>query len=420
MLSEVCDCLNISGLEADAIMVIGSFGKDASEELQRYYISSSGNLNTSIAILHLLNKSMTKESTNFMFARLWSNSRILKEIALKCLMHSGYKAENEEKDKLNQLISDTIGMITWNIAAQISLAKNNDEVLLEVIRKETNAWNSFLFDLLSITYDSGSIAKIRANIESGTVESVNYALEMIDIVIDDSIKAKLVSLIDVVSDEEKLKNLHQFFPCEVPQYDQLIEDILNRDYNIISTWTKAFTLRHMTSIPGENAKESVIALLFSPENFLQQEAAHLISRTDKNLINEVIKRLPHVNANLIGKIVAGSIPPADFIFEKVKFLSQLFHNIDKDELILLAGFMRYYNATELAVIIEIQDSILWKLAADNSVSDVSTISQDNLEEYKKKHVGSDVFFYLLPLKVIEDFRNFYPEDSFEIFNYLDK
>jgi len=58
----------------------------------------------------------------------------------ECLIDSGYKAENEEKDKLNQLISDTIGMLTWNISAQLSLAKNNDEVLLEVIRKETNAW----------------------------------------------------------------------------------------------------------------------------------------------------------------------------------------------------------------------------------------------------------------------------------------
>ena len=35
---------------------------------------------------------------------------------------------------------------------------------------------------------------------------------MIDIVIDDSIKPKLISLLDVVPDEEKLRNLYQFFP----------------------------------------------------------------------------------------------------------------------------------------------------------------------------------------------------------------
>ena len=420
MLSEVCDCLSMPNLEADAVNVIGSFGTEATDELERYYLSSSGNLNTSMAILRLLSKSYTNESTSFMFARLWSNSRQLKEVALKCLIDCGYKANEEEKDKLNQLISDTIGMITWNISAQTCLEKSNDEALLEVIRKETNAWNAFLFKILSITYDSGSIAKIRANIESGTVESVNYALEMIDIVIDESIKAKLVSLVDVVSDEEKLKNLHQFFPGEIPQYDNLIEDILNRDYNLISLWAKAFTLRHMASIPGENARESVLALLFSPEKILQEEAAHLIGRTDKNLFSEVRNRIPGDSVDKIGKIVAGDFPSAEFMFEKVKFLSTIFANISKDELILLGGNMRFYSPADFAALKEIPDSIVWKMLEDYSVAQVVTIFQNNLAEYNEKHPASVSFLYLLPLKAVEDFRNLFPEDSFEVFKYLDK
>jgi AAA family ATP:ADP antiporter len=255
MLSEVCDCLSITGLEADASTVISSFGNEASSELQRYYLRSSGNINTGKTILRLLGRSCTKENTGFIFARLWSNSRQLKEVALKSLLECNYRADEEEKDKLNQLISEIIGIITWNISARTSLARNDDEVMLEVIRKETNSWNIFLFNLLSITYDAGSITKIRENIGSGTVESVNYALEMIDLVIDESIKARLVSLIDVVPDENKLKNLHLFYPGEIPQYDHLIEDILNRDYNLISIWAKAATLRNMNSIRGENLRQ---------------------------------------------------------------------------------------------------------------------------------------------------------------------
>ena len=420
MLSEVCDCLSIPGLEADAARVIGSFGTDASDELQRFYLSSSGNLNTSKAILRLLGKSSAREDTTFMFARLWSNSRQLKDIALKCLTDCSYKADEAEKDKLNQLISDIIGMITWNISAQLSLAKNNDAVLLEVIRKETNAWNSFLFNILSIAYDAGSLAKIRDNIDSGTVEGVNYALEMIDLVIDDSIKAKLVSLIDVVSDEEKLKNLHQFFPGEVPQYDQLIEDILNRDYNLISIWAKAFTLRHMTSIKNENIRQTVLALLFSPERILREEAALLIGRTDKNLFNEVINRIPVGSANRIGKIINGDFPAPEYLYEKVKFLSSQLKDIPEDELIFLAGLMQYHNSTDFRAMKEIPDSILWKVMADYSVADVFIIFQNNLADYSEKDVSSDSLFYLLPLKAVEDFRNMFPEDSFKVFNYLDK
>jgi ATP:ADP antiporter, AAA family len=421
MLSEVCDCLSIPGLETDASAVIASFGADASGELQRIYLNSSGNINTGKTIIRLLAKSRTSDNNLFIFARLWSNSRQLKEVALKCLIEGGFKADNEEKDKLNQLISEIIGMITWNISAQITLTRNSDEPLLEVIRKETLIWNIFLFDLLSITYDAGSIAKIKANIESGTLESVNYALEMIDLVVDESVKAKLVSLVDIVPDEEKLKNLHQFFPGEIPHYDALIEDILNRDYNLITIWTKAFTLRHLVSIKGENAKESVIALLFSPEKILQEEAASLLGRSDKNLFNDVLKRIGGIQGRRISKITSGEIPAADFMFEKVRFLTTLFTDIPADELLFLAGIIRYYGNTEFTLSNEFSDSILWILLPDFSVAGVYTIFEGRLPDFNENQsIPADSFCYLLPLSALEDFMKNYPENSFELFSYLDK
>jgi len=407
-------------MENDASSVLTSFGPDASEDLQRFYLNSAGNLNTSKMVLRLLGKSPTSGNNLFLFGRLWSNSRQLKEEALKCLMDSGFKAEGEDKDKLNQLISDTIGMITWNISAQLSLSKQNDKELLDVIRKETTSWNSFLFNLLSIAYDSGSISKIRANIESGTVEGVNYALEMIDIVIDESIKAKLVSLVDVVPDEEKLKNLHTFFPGDVPAYDNLIEDILNRDYNLISTWAKAFTLRHIDSIKGENLKESVFALLFSPEKILQEEAANLILRTDKNLFNEILSRLPKAIDKRISKQINDGIPLPEYLYEKVRFLTNLFKGIPEDELLLIAGSINHYTINEFKIKSQIPDSIIWILTNDLSVVNVITVFDGNLDEFNEiKSIPSKAYIYLLPLAGLEDFRKNFPENSFEIYNYLD-
>ena len=44
----------------------------------------------------------------------------------------------------------------------------------------------FLFNVLSVTYNSGAITRIRENLRDETMESVSYALEMIDLVVDDS------------------------------------------------------------------------------------------------------------------------------------------------------------------------------------------------------------------------------------------
>jgi AAA family ATP:ADP antiporter len=420
MISEVCNCLSIHGLETDAFNVLYSFGTDAREELFRLYLSSSGNINISKLIIRLLSKSYTRENTDFLFARIWSNSRQVKEAAVKSLIKSGYKANEEEKDKIHQLISEIIGMITWNISAQSCLEKSNNSDLLEVIKKETATWNIFLFNILSIAYDSGSLSKIRVNIESGTVESVNYALEMIDIVIDETIKAKLVSLIDVVSDDEKLKNLHQFYPGEVPQYDQLIEDIINRDYNLISIWSKACTLRIIENISRTGIEESVIALLFSPEKILQEEAAKLIGRTNRELYSKASSRIPEDPDSILEKIISGEFPDNELLMEKVRFLSGLFKDIPEDELLFLAGSMKYFKDISNAKIEDNQSYLIWNTRSDFNETKVLPFFEENLTDNRKSYISSDdTYYYLIPLTALEDFQNMFPERTFEIYNYLD-
>lgn len=420
MISEVCDCLLIPGLETDSFIVLSSFGEEAHQELFHLYLSSSGNVNISKTVIRLISRSATKENTDFLFARLWSNSRQIKEIAAESLIKCGFRANDEEKDKLNQLVSDIIGMITWNISAQSCLAKANNGILLGVIKNETTSWNSFLFNILSIAYDSGSVAKIRANIESGTVESVNYALEMVDIVIGDSIKPKLVALIDVVPDDEKLKNLHHFYPGEVPEYGQLIEEIINRDYNLISIWAKACTIRNMNSSGSRDTEESLIALLFSPEKILQEESAKLIGRTNKKLFDNVFERLLPDSALYLKKIVSGEVPDHDLLFEKVSFLSSLFKDIQEDELLYLAGKMTGF--TDLSAVKGIADgnNILWNLVPDLSEIRVFSLYGEELSAHTDDYLkNSEAFFYLLHMNLLEDFQNIFPERSFEIYRYID-
>ncbi len=118
MLPDVCECLNIPGLETDTEAVLSAFGNSAEEDLIRFYLVSSGNINASKTILRLLSRLPLNEGTGFLFSRLWSNSRQLKEVALKCLINSHFKPSVEDKERLNLLISDIVGIITWNLSAK--------------------------------------------------------------------------------------------------------------------------------------------------------------------------------------------------------------------------------------------------------------------------------------------------------------
>jgi hypothetical protein len=86
LLSEVCTCLSIPILAKDAYEVIKSFGPVSEDELVRLYLITSGNTKLSKIILQLLGSICTQVTTGFLYSRLWSNSRQLKEVAVKCLI----------------------------------------------------------------------------------------------------------------------------------------------------------------------------------------------------------------------------------------------------------------------------------------------------------------------------------------------
>ncbi len=419
MLPEVCECLNIRGLEVQAANVLRMFGNEAGEEISRFYLASSGNISVSKTLLRLLGRDCIKENEEFLFSRLWSNSRQIREAALECLVNCNYRAREEDKDRLHQLISDVIGIMVWNISARISIAGKNNTFLLEPLNNEIARWNTFLFKLLSIAYDSGSVDKIRENMESGTVESVNYALEMIDIVVDESIKPKLVPLLDVIPDEDKVKALFQFFPGEIPEYRKLIEDIINRDYNLLGIWIRACVIRDMHKIESESISESLVALLFSPEIILQEESAKLFARSDKKLYKSASARIPVSVKDRLDRILSGETTDGKLIYEKVKFLSECFSGLEEEDLLVPSESLRYLEDIKSADLNAEGGYVLWPVRAGKPGKGVKIID-DSLESKRPESLGDDYdFLYLLSLDSVGEYHFRFPEKSFEIMKYIE-
>jgi hypothetical protein len=420
MLPEVCECMNIPGLESDTEVILRSFGQAASEELIRFYLVSAGNINASRSIIRLLSGLHGSEDTGFLFSRLWSNSRQLKEMALNGLLRSGFKPGDEDKIRLNQLISDIAGIITWNLSARRCLEKNNDNLLAKEINKEINRWSTFLLKILSLAYNPAAITRIRKNLEFETIESVHYAHAMIDIIMDDSVKAQIIYLLDVVPDDEKLRNLGRFFPVGIPDYYKLLEDILNRDYNLLSVWTKACVLRNMTGIRDPEMAESVIALLFSPEGILQEEAVRLIARTDIKLYRSVHSRIPYSVRRHLDTVVNGETDDRDLLYEKTRFLSGFMPGIAEEELAFPARKMLFGKDLKMMPESANNGYIVWGVE-EGSKNDIAMISYSQGWDHAADKLTDKEFesFYVLPLKALEEFLDHYPDNTHEFMNFIE-
>ena len=420
LLSEVCDCLRIPGLMSDAYEVMKAFGKEAEGQLIRYYVISSGNTGLCRIILRLLANSNSADTITFLFSRLWSNSRQLKELTVQLLINSKFVPSEEEKQRIHILTSDLIGLITWNLSAKVSLEQEHDNFLLDRINNEIYRWTEFLFNILSVTYNPGYIARIREALAYETRESVSYAFEMMNLDVSELVKPKLISLFDVVPERDKLDNLFQFFPGEIPGRRTLLEEIINHDYNLISLWTKACTLRSIDKIEGEEMAESVTALLFSPELIIQEESANLIRRSNPELYLSASGRIPEQINKRLDKIINGTADRKGFLYEKVNFLATFFDRIPKDDLLPLALGMMHLNNFDNESLNHSEGSVLWISTGVNEDYYVHVHYYGGAENLIGKHLNQkNADIYLLPFLTLEEFHFQYPDKADYILKYID-
>lgn len=421
LLSVVCESLNTHGISQDAYEVLLSFGAEAVDELVRFYLINSGNIRLSRTILHLLGKICTKETSGFLFSHLWSTSRQIREISVKSLLNCKCKPSEEEVKRLDNLAFEIAGIITWNLGAKMILEHDKNDFLLDKINRETERWETFLYNILSLNYGSDVIAGIRKNIQLNTMESVGHALEMVRETVSDSISQVLQIILGDIPIRKKLKRLSRFYPGEVSGHKNLAEDIINRDYNLISIWTKACTLRSIVKIEDRQMAESVTALLFSPEEIIQEESAYLIARSNPELYYSAAYRISGQVKRKLDKIVNGTTGKREMLFEKVQFLTKCFADIPSWELFSMARELHYISDPKEDLGTCDEGCILWSLYIDKDSSEVQLVYDGAVEDLKSRIMEiSNLSYYKLSLASVEEYHFQYPDRTKEILGYVDK
>ncbi len=419
MAQEVCDCLNVTGLREDALSVLTTFGNSVSKQITSFYLVSAGNPDISKTILKLFSRTCLYENMPFIVERLWSGSRQLRELSLKTLIGCNYRADDYLRERLHRLVYETFGTLAWISAVKMCLDENNDHLVRE-FDKEYSRWRSFLLNLLILTYGSADGSAIEKGL-GGRKDGLKNVPRLSDIIFGDTGRPAGFSMPDQSASKKQQKKLESYFHYSPLSYGELPEDVINCDYNLLSVWTKASAIRNVVTINDENLAESVIALLFSPEGILQEEAARLISRSNRELYLRVSDRLSEPVRKRIDGIITGDTDDRELIFDKTRFLASLFPRIHEEELLYLATRMSYLRNDQTGIFSQPSGTVLWSFADGirefrtfvniNESTDMSSVIRDLRTSFS--------FCYLLPLNAVKEFHFLYPGSSWDIFKYID-
>jgi AAA family ATP:ADP antiporter len=235
-----------------------------------------------------------KESLQMLWKKIdYPDKRIVKQI-LYSLRFINYRASGRVALAVKDLLDAEMSKTLWNLAALHELPDEPIyKYLREALREEVRDNYDHLSLLLSLLYDPESVQLVKENIELGTPDSTQYALELLDLFVDQDLKPKLIPLLDDSSTEKKLELLQTFFPRESYNPIQVINYILNRDFNYNNRWTKVCAVHACAYIPGFRVSRGLISQMFNSDKLLQETTAWVIYNKDHAAYTTISERLPY-------------------------------------------------------------------------------------------------------------------------------
>jgi HEAT repeat protein len=234
----------------------------------------------------------------------YPDKRIVKQI-LFSLRYINHQARGREIREVIDLLETEISKTIWNLAALKELPSEEPHFafLRDALKEEVSANYDQVSMLLSILYDPQSVQLVRENIESGDPDNVAFAMELLDLFVDQELKPKLFPLLDDSPTNEKLAQLQLFYPRESYTPIQVINYILNRDFNLSNRWTKACAIHATAYMSDFRVSRGLAAQLFNRDRLLQETAAWVIFNKDATAYDALRNRLPQRDKNFLDSAI---------------------------------------------------------------------------------------------------------------------
>lgn len=289
-----------------------------------------------LRIVQIMGRIGGEQALQFLWRKAdYPDKRIVKQI-LYSLRFINYRAQGREVREVFGLLETEISKTIWNLAALEELPKADQfKFLREALHEEIIQNYDQITMLLSILYDPQSVGLVRENIESGDPDNIAFAMELLDLFVDQELKPKLLPLLDDSSTEDKLRLLQLHYPRESYTPIQVVNYILNRDFNLNNRWTKVCAIHACAFMQDFRVSRGLIAQVFNSDRLLQETAAWVVYNKDKKAFADIRERLPlrdkkFLDSSIENNQLLNGLDDGFFLeIEMVMFIKQLpvFQNI---------------------------------------------------------------------------------------------
>ncbi|WP_420318780.1 HEAT repeat domain-containing protein [Ekhidna sp.] len=300
--------LHLSTYGNVAMSALKAAGEAAFHTVDTAFYKTGQYHGTMIRIIQVLGRIGGRGATELLWKKIdYPDRKIVSQLLLS-LSYIGFVARDFQAARIKIAVEGEIGDIAWNIKSALEIPEEGalDHLIKEAMLEEDVKNYDNIFMLLGMIYDPQSVLLVKENIQNGTTESITFAVEMMDIFVEEELKPKLIPVMDELKISERLAKLQSNYPPEdFDSYEDLLLQIINRDYNRINRYTKSLAMYRFGEL-SSHVTADLIANLFNPDPFLLQTAAFVMYKISEESYHEHTKRLRPVTKKELDKAI---LPP---------------------------------------------------------------------------------------------------------------
>lgn len=289
--SYLVDYLGHPSLYITTWNALVSMGEVILENLENAFYKTGVDYKVQLRIVRAIEAIGGERAALSLYQKIDYHQREIREAAIDGLYSSDFIPSERQKAHLLELIYEVAFAGAENIATEFVIHENDPgNGLIDVLKEERQKTDKLLFKLLGIAYDRNSIEHVQSSIEDEQNQDTGFALELLNLIVDEEVFAYLESYFDDLSVTEKIRRLQNEMPVEILEYDELLIDILNRDGLYMGNFARICTIDAIRMSSTVDASQFLAAQVFHPHPAISRSAGYVLAEKDFDLYTEIKDR----------------------------------------------------------------------------------------------------------------------------------
>lgn len=244
---------------------------------------------------------------------------------LNGLLKFNFVADDRDRLRIHQLLIEQCGICAWNLNALYNCPGSKPyEMLKSELEAEFNESRLILFSLLKTIYTKSSIDAVLENIETGTGESISYAIELLDTFIDEDLKPYITPLLEDTGLTNRIWALQNYFPLKSYTHEEVLKAILNRNQNLMGKTAKILALEAFKNLKDLSVSADLIAQIFNSDRVLSEISTRLVEEINQQAYTSARFRLGNRKRVEIERSTQVTIESGREILDRLFYFKQIF------------------------------------------------------------------------------------------------